>query len=275
MAQKTLVFLKSRFETGDIPTGEDYENLLDSFWHKSDLGRVASGDQRPVTGGAVYEAIASMISRDTIKAIVAEVLEELLPPLLAEYVTGSALATALSGKATEVWVTQQLASYPTATAVNTALAGKADIEAVYTREAADLLLADKARTSDLPEVRLEGGVITINGSSITPLTEHQDICGKLDASAVGIANGVISINGATITPITRHQDTSGFATKAELTAAQTALNTAIAAKADTTAIPSLTNYVTTTDLNTALAGKLDASQVSITNGVISIFTLWT
>jgi hypothetical protein len=53
------------------------------------------------------------------------------------------------------------------------------------------------------------GVITIKGNTITPITQHQDISGKLDASAVSITNGVISIKGTTITPLTQHQDISG------------------------------------------------------------------
>ena len=149
---KTKAYLKSRFETGDVPTGEDYENLIDSFWHKSELGQVASGDARPVTGGAVFAAINSLIDPDVIKALVAAKLEEILPAILANYVTSTALATAMSGNATQAWVNQQLGNYATTVAVNTALGSKANIADVYTKTAADELLANKAAISELPDL---------------------------------------------------------------------------------------------------------------------------
>lgn len=57
---KSKEYLKSRFENGDYPTGEDYENLLDSFWHKSELGQVTEGEERPVSGVAVAAAMKGL-----------------------------------------------------------------------------------------------------------------------------------------------------------------------------------------------------------------------
>lgn len=58
---KSKEYLKSRFENGDYPTGEDYENLLDSFWHKSELGQVTEGEERPVSGVAVAAAMKEAV----------------------------------------------------------------------------------------------------------------------------------------------------------------------------------------------------------------------
>ena len=60
--------------------------------------------------------------------------------------------------------------------------------------------------------------IKIGGSSVTPITEHQDITGKADKATTlagygitdaKIDNGTITLGSATITPITSHQDVSG------------------------------------------------------------------
>ena len=45
---KTKNYLKGRFETGDIPTGADYEDWMDSYWHKSELGQVAERCMQPL-----------------------------------------------------------------------------------------------------------------------------------------------------------------------------------------------------------------------------------
>ncbi len=103
---KTKEYLKSQFETGDIPTGEDYENLIDSFWHKSELGQVAEGDARPVTGGDVQAAIAAAITAEVLRPIVESLLSEMLPALLSEFVTGTTLSSALNGVATQTWVAE-------------------------------------------------------------------------------------------------------------------------------------------------------------------------
>lgn len=117
---KTKNYLKGRFETGDIPTGADYEDWMDSYWHKSELGQVANGNTQPVTGGAVYAAIAAMKEEleGKMQEMVAEVLSELLESALEAYVTTTALEEVLEDNATKTWVTSQLSDKAEASEVS-------------------------------------------------------------------------------------------------------------------------------------------------------------
>ena len=159
---KTKEYLKSRFETGDIPTGEDYENVFDSFWHKSELGQVADGDARPVSGDAVHDAIVAAISALDVRSMVQEILAEILPTLLADYVKTTALTAALEGNATQAWVNTQLADKLDQTTLNTAIAGLVTSEALATALAAKVdttamteALSAKANTSDVNAALLD------------------------------------------------------------------------------------------------------------------------
>lgn len=154
---KTIEWLKSQLENGDVLTQEVIVEWLDSFWHKTELGQVAEGDERPVTGGAVADYVATKLTVEIIKPIVADLLREMLPTLLENYITGDTLTEAVSGKVSEQWVRNLIADKADRVAVNTALADKADATAVYTKAEANELLADKAATEDLPDV---SGLVT-------------------------------------------------------------------------------------------------------------------
>lgn len=154
---KTIEWLKSQLENGDVLTQEVIVEWLDSFWHKTELGQVAEGDERPVTGGAVADYVATKLTVEIIKPIVAALLREMLPALLENYITGDTLTEAVSGKVSEQWVRNLIADKADLVAVNTALADKADATAVYTKAEANELLADKAATEDLPDV---SGLVT-------------------------------------------------------------------------------------------------------------------
>lgn len=149
---KTIEWLKSQLEDGDILTQEVIGEWLASFWHKSELGQVAEGDARPVTGNAVAAYVATKLTVELIKPIVEGLLREMLPTLLGNYVTGDTLAEAVSGTVSEQWVRNLVANKADLTAVNTALADKAGATDVYTKAEANELLADKADTTDLPDV---------------------------------------------------------------------------------------------------------------------------
>lgn len=149
---KTIEWLKSQLEDGDILTQEVIGEWLASFWHKSELGQVAEGDARPVTGNAVAAYVATKLTVELIKPIVEGLLREMLPTLLGNYVTGDTLAEAVSGTVSEQWVRNLVADKADLTAVNTALADKASATDVYTKAESNELLADKADTTDLPDV---------------------------------------------------------------------------------------------------------------------------
>lgn len=155
---KSKEYLKSRFENGDYPTGEDYENLLDSFWHKSELGQVAEGEERPVSGVAVVAAMKGLRQEleSQMVQIIQDILAEMLQEVLAEYVTGTALAAAMKGMATEGWVRTQLADKLDRTTLNTALGGMVSSEAMAEAlaqkadaTALESALAEKANRADM------------------------------------------------------------------------------------------------------------------------------
>ena len=214
---KTKEYLKSQFETGDIPTGEDYENLIDSFWHKSELGQVAEGDARPVTGGDVQAAIAAAMTAEVLRPIVASLLSEMLPALLSEFVTGTTLSSALNGVATQTWVQNQIADKVDTATMNTALTQKADLSGVYTKAEADNLLAAKAATEDVPDI---SGLV-----SQTALTEALAL--KADAASVYAKQQIDAAMAARPTQTESASETS------------TAINNAVAALPNNATISTL------------------------------------
>ena len=67
------------------------------------------------------------------------------------------------------------------------------------RHPSDTNKADKATSLagyGITDAKIENGVITLGSNSITPLTSHQDISGKVNTSAVGAANGVCPLNSS-------------------------------------------------------------------------------
>ena len=107
---KTKEWLASHLENGDVLTAEVFLELHDSYWHKAEMGQVAQGDEHPVSGHAVAQAIAAMQQelRAAMSQAIAEVLPGLLRTVLANYVTTEALNMALQDRATQSWVQQQL-----------------------------------------------------------------------------------------------------------------------------------------------------------------------
>lgn len=68
------------------------------------------------------------------------------------------------------------------------------------RHPSDTSKADVATTLagyGITDANIVNGVITLGSNSITPLTSHQDISGKVNTSAVGAANGVCPLNAST------------------------------------------------------------------------------
>lgn len=153
---KSREWLKSRFETGDIPTGEDYERLLDSYWHKNETGTVAEGEEYLVTGKAVYEALQSLYDTmlQKMKEWLGENLPELLQQYLQNYVDSAALNAALEDRPTTAWMQRQLEAKATLQAVQDALADKVnngDIVGMLTSEVLDDALEDMVTHDDLSD----------------------------------------------------------------------------------------------------------------------------
>ena len=120
---KTKEWLASHLEDGDILVAEVLRELLDSYIHKSEFGSVADGEERAVKGATVKAAIDAAESRiiQTVHNMVSEILAEMLPALLVNYVTGTGLATALADMATKTWVNDQISGLATASDVNESL----------------------------------------------------------------------------------------------------------------------------------------------------------
>lgn len=173
---KTKEWLSSHLENGNVLTDEVLWELLESYIHKSEFGDVDAGDERVVSGDAVYRALGDAALRitETVRGIVETILVEMLPGMLADYVTSAGLAEALADMATKTWVNGQLSAKADSASVNealeekadiedlpdvsdlvtrvaldTLLAGKADASAVYTKGEADALLLDKASTQSV------------------------------------------------------------------------------------------------------------------------------
>lgn len=242
---KTKEWLKSVFETGDVPTGEDYENLMDSFWHKSETGQVAEGDEQPVTGGAVYAAIALAIAGLNIRDIVRNLLGEMLPTLLEEYVNVASLSDALSRHATVDWVRTQLDSKADTLTVVTALAEKVSTEALTDA------LAAKVNTADLTTALAQKANTTDVNTALAAKADVNSVYTKAEADVIL----------ATKAPNSSLPDTSILATKAELTAAQALINAALAAKANAADVPTSADWLA---LSTAIDAKVAQASNSAT-----------
>lgn len=120
---KTKEWLASHLENGDVLTAEVLLELLDSYIHKSEFGGVGAGDERVVSGDAVNRAIDAAASSiiQTVRGMVSDILAQILPGMLANYVTSDGLAAALADMATKTWVNDQISGLATASDVNESL----------------------------------------------------------------------------------------------------------------------------------------------------------
>lgn len=120
---KTKEWLASHLENGDVLTAEVLQELLDSYIHKSEFGGVGAGDERVVSGDAVNRAIDAAASSiiQTVRGMVSDILAQMLPGMLANYVTSAGLAAALADMATKTWVNDQISGLATASDVNESL----------------------------------------------------------------------------------------------------------------------------------------------------------
>ena len=164
---KTKNWLIEKLSDGQTLTGAVLAELLDSYWHKAEMGHVAQGDAHPVSGDAVAQAITAMLQelQTAMNQAIAEALPALLQSALANYVTTEALNTALQNRPTQTWVQQQLSDKVSQQAVLDSLAEKVGVSA----------LADKVTTAELTEA-LAGKVGT------TDL--NQALAGKADTTSV-------------------------------------------------------------------------------------------
>lgn len=120
---KTKEWLASHLENGDVLTAEVLLELLDSYIHKSEFGQVADGETRVVSGGDVMAAIGAAERRilQAVGNIVSDILAQMLPGMLANYVTSAGLTAALADMATKTWVNDQISGLATASDVNESL----------------------------------------------------------------------------------------------------------------------------------------------------------
>ena len=125
---KTKEWLRSHLEEGDILEAAVLLELLDSYIHKSEFGNVSPGDERVVSGDAVNSAITAACARvvQTVRGMVADILAEMLPSILANYVTSSGLAAALADMATKTWVNDQISGLATNANVEESLSQQND-----------------------------------------------------------------------------------------------------------------------------------------------------
>lgn len=151
---KTKEWLKSQLEDGDILTAEVIREWLDSYWHKSEMGQVNSGDERPVSGRSVVLAIEEMRKtlEQKMRQVIADALPELLAATLQGYVTSEALNRVLQNIVTQTWVQQQLSDKVTQQSVTDALAEKVSVSALddkVTTAALEEALSSKVSTSEM------------------------------------------------------------------------------------------------------------------------------
>lgn len=164
---KTRNWLIERLADGQPLTGAVLAELLDSYWHKSEMGQVAAGEERPVAGKLVSVAIEEMrqILEQKMRQMIADALPGLLAEMLSGYVTSETLAIALSNRATTTWVQQQLSDKVTQQSVTDALAEKVSVSA----------LDDKVTTAALAEAL---------SSKVSTSEMNTALAEKADASAV-------------------------------------------------------------------------------------------
>ena len=164
---KTKNWLIEKLSDGQTLTGAVLAELLDSYWHKAEMGQVAQGDARPVSGEAVKAALDGLFQtlQQNMQQMIAEALPGLLQSALTNYVTTEALNTALQGRATQTWVQQQLSDKVSQQAVMDSLAEKVGVSA----------LEDKVTTAELTEaLAAKVGTTDLN----------QALAAKADATAV-------------------------------------------------------------------------------------------
>lgn len=182
---KTKEWLISHLEEGDILEASVLRELLDSYIHKSEFGRVADGEEQVVSGGSVAAAIAEAERRimSRLQDMIAETLAEVLPRLLADYVTTSGLSSALRDMATKTWVNSQTADFVTRDELSDELAQRDDnVQTEVNRKLEPYVLAERlpnlidfspfARKTELPTLLAEGGYKTkMELDSFYPLIE--------------------------------------------------------------------------------------------------------
>lgn len=191
--KRTKEYLKSRFETGDVPTGEDYADLIDSMVHSGDLGNVGEGVEAPVSGDAVQRAMREAIGQIDLEGLVRKVVKEEVEEAMKNYVTRTTLDRLMGAKADKTWV-------------NSMVEEKAD------KESLRMELKEYAKGEQVETIRTELAEAMgkrLTAEALTPILETYALKTELPAVV----------------------DTSLFATKTELTNYQTLVNTALAAKA--------------------------------------------
>lgn len=97
MTQRSRTFLRGRFEQGDIPTGTDYEDLIDSFLSleasatETMAGTLALPTLRPgkivkstdsITATGTVQASAALVSADVIAASAEQLERAIILPAL-------------------------------------------------------------------------------------------------------------------------------------------------------------------------------------------------
>ena len=201
---KTKEWLASHLENGDVLTAEVLLELLDSYIHKSELGAVGAGDERVVSGDAVAAAIEAA-ERRIIQAVgnmVSDILAQMLPGILANYVTSAGLAAALADMATKTWVSNQISGLATASDVNESLNQHDDT------------IRTEIETRLQPYARIE------NLSTLIGLSDYAQ---KSELSTLlGMSNYALK---------TELPDVTGFVLQSVFSQRLSEVNTAIAAKA--------------------------------------------
>lgn len=201
---KTKEWLASHLENGDVLTAEVLLELLDSYIHKSELGTVGAGDERVVSGDAVNRAIDAAASSiiQTVRGMVSDILAQILPGMLANYVTSAGLAAALADMATKTWVSNQISGLATASDVNESLNQHDDT------------IRTEIGTRLQPYARIE------NLSTLIGLSNYAQ---KSELSTLlGMSNYALK---------TELPDVTGFVLQSVFSQRLSELNTAIAAKA--------------------------------------------
>jgi len=223
---KTKEWLASHLENGDVLTAEVLLELLDSYIHKSELGQVANGDERVVSGDAVAAAIEAA-ERRIIQAVgnmVSDILAQMLPGMLANYVTSAGLTAALADMATKTWVNDQISGLATASDVNESLNQRDDT------------IRTEIGTRLQPYARIE------NLSTLIGLSDYAQ---KSELSTLlGMSNYALK---------TELPDVTGFVLQSVFSQRLSEVNTAIAAKA------------TAADVATAKQEAIDAAATNTSN----------
>ena len=148
---KSKEWLKDALSDGQTLTGEVLAELLDSLWHKSEMGSVAQGDEQPVSGGAVADALTSMLEKlsEKMQELVEAAVDKVLADKLADYLTKTAYDDGVEQNRTaeRQWVTNQVADLVKKEEVAESLAQRTS--AIY--DEVDSRLEPYAKTADVSE----------------------------------------------------------------------------------------------------------------------------